>query len=78
MSAYASCPECQSSNATSVGFTWWGGIIGPKLLSHVKCGRCGAAYNGKTGRSNSTAIIIYLVVGMVLFFLAASLFRLWL
>ena len=78
MSAYASCPECQSSNAKPVSFTWWGGLLGPKLLSHVKCGRCGAAYNGKTGKSNSTAIAIYFAVGVVVCFVLATLFRLWL
>ena len=47
-------------------FTWWGGAIGPRLLSHAKCLDCGAGYNWKTGRSNTTAIIIYQVVGVVL------------
>ncbi len=45
-----------------MGFTWWGGILGPKILSHVKCGSCGTQYNGKTGKDNTTAIIIYSVV----------------
>jgi hypothetical protein len=45
-----------------VGFTWWGGIIGPKLLNHVKCQRCGTGYNGKSGKSNTTGIVIYSVV----------------
>ncbi len=45
-----------------MSFTWWGGILGPKLLSHVKCGSCGTQYNGKTGGSNTTGIIIYTVI----------------
>ncbi|MDP6635935.1 MAG: hypothetical protein QGG42_13630 [Phycisphaerae bacterium] len=37
-------------------------MLGPKLLTHVKCSKCGAAYTGKTGQPNTTAIIIYSVV----------------
>ena len=43
-------------------FTWWGGLIGPKLLTHVKCLACGKQYNGKTGKDNTNGIIIYCVI----------------
>ena len=57
---YADCPNCGCrGKATKVGFTWWGGIIGPRLFSHVRCNRCGTCYNGKTGNYNTTAIAIY-------------------
>lgn len=59
---YAPCPRCQRRDAHPVGFTWWGGAIGGKMLTHVKCQGCGYAYNGKTGRSNTTGIIIYQAV----------------
>ena len=61
-SEFQPCPQCQAQNATRVGYTWWGGVLGPKLLTHVKCGSCGTAYNGKTGKSNTTGIVIYSVV----------------
>jgi LPXTG-motif cell wall-anchored protein len=32
------------------------------MLSHVECSNCQTRYNGKTGKSNSTAILIYVVV----------------
>jgi hypothetical protein len=51
-----------------MSFTWWGGVIGPKVLTHVKCPRCGHAYNGKTGRDNTTGIVIYSVVVAVIAF----------
>ena len=54
---FASCPQCKDTNAQLVKFTWWGGVLGPKLLSHVKCQSCGKKYNGKTG-GNTTNIII--------------------
>ena len=62
MSVYASCPKCQCTDATAVTFTWWGGLVGPKLPTHVKCTPCGTKYNGKTGRSNTAGIVTYLVV----------------
>lgn len=45
-----------------MSFTWWGGILGPKMLTHVRCPHCGHKYNGKTGRDNTTGIIIYSVI----------------
>jgi hypothetical protein len=68
MSEFAPCPKCGSTNAKKVGFTFWGGIIGPRMLSHVKCQQCWTAYNGKTGKSNTVGILIYIAViyGIVL------------
>lgn len=51
-----------------MSFTWWGGVIGPRVLTHVKCPQCRHAYNGKTGRDNTNGIIIYsAVVAIVVF-----------
>jgi len=63
---YKPCPNCQQYGADKVGWTLWGGVLGPKLLSHVKCQSCKTTFNGKTGASNTTAIIIYLVVTLVI------------
>jgi hypothetical protein len=60
----ASCPNCGSTAKKPVTFTWWGGLLGPKMLNHVKCLGCGTAFNGKTGKSNNTAIAIYAGVGL--------------
>jgi transcription elongation factor Elf1 len=68
MNQFANCPKCQQNNAQQLSFTWWGGVIGPKLLTHVKCQNCGAKYNGKTGNSNTMAIAIYSVVVLVVVF----------
>ncbi|MGH9761359.1 MAG: hypothetical protein ACREDR_37710 [Blastocatellia bacterium] len=48
-------------------------MLGPKLLTHVKCVQCGATYNGKTGNPNTTGIIIYLVVGAIVSFVLLGL-----
>ena len=61
----APCPKCGNTDAKKVSYTWWGGFIGPKVFNHVKCTRCGYTYNGKTGKSNITAVIIYNVIILV-------------
>jgi hypothetical protein len=66
MNAYAPCPQCGSPNAQKLRFTWWGGVLGPKILTHVKCPNCGKKYNGKSGKDNTTGIVIYsVIVGIV-------------
>lgn len=57
------CPHCHGDGEPrQLGFTWWGGVIGPKLLHHVECPRCLRGFNGRTGRSNTAAIAIYMAV----------------
>lgn len=70
---YVPCPRCGNNQPQKVSFTWWGGMLGPKLFSHVKCPQCQYTYNGKTGKPNSTAIAIYLVVGVLIGILAVVL-----
>ncbi|HNN14031.1 MAG TPA: hypothetical protein PKL78_10750 [Anaerolineales bacterium] len=62
------CPKCGQSNAKPVQYTWWGGMLGPRLFSHVKCQSCATQYNGKTGKSNQQNIIIYTIISFVLVF----------
>jgi hypothetical protein len=59
---YAICYNCGADAGSRVTWTFWGGIIGPALISHVRCGRCGTTYNGRSGKSNNTAILIYILV----------------
>lgn len=60
------CPQCSISDFKKLSFTWWGGALGPRMFSHVKCNGCGATFNEKTGKPNTTAIIIYSVVVSVI------------
>lgn len=66
MNDFLNCPECDSSSVKKIPYTWWGGALGPALLTHVRCQSCGTAYNGKTGLSNNSAIAVYLVVATAL------------
>ncbi len=69
-STYAPCPKCGSADSTLARFTWWGGALGPRVLTHVKCPSCSHKYNGKTGKDNTAGIVIYsLVVGIAAFVL---------
>ena len=77
MGEYKPCPKCGDDRAALVSFTWWGGLLGPKLLAHVQCPSCRNCYNGKTGASNDTGIVIYTVValgivGVLIFFAYAN------
>lgn len=66
MSDFLSCPTCGSYDVRKVPFTWWGGALGPALLTHVRCQGCGTQYNGKTGLSNTAAIAVFLVAASVI------------
>ncbi|MBC8230928.1 hypothetical protein H8E77_15360 [bacterium] len=66
MSEYVPCPKCGGSEVKKIGFTWWGGALGPRLLNHVKCQKCGTTYNGKSGKSNAIAIAVYSVIVLII------------
>jgi rubredoxin len=68
MGEYVPCPRCARPDPEKVKFTWWGGVLGPSLLKHVKCNGCGLTYNGKSGQSNTTSIVIYSVIVAAIFF----------
>lgn len=74
-SPYVPCPRCRMPSPQPVKFTWWGGVIGPKMLSHVKCQQCGLAYNGKSGKSNAMGISIYSFVAALIFVIIFMLLR---
>lgn len=67
------CPKCGSKILTPVKYTWWGGVLGPKLLHHTKCKDCGYTFNSKTGKSNTLGIIMY---SLVIFAVAFAVFYL--
>lgn len=69
------CPKCGSQSVTPVKYTWWGGVLGPRMLHHTKCESCGYRYNRKTRKSNTTSIIIYSVVIFAAAFIALYLLR---
>lgn len=71
---FASCPKCGQKSAERVSFTWWGGVLGPKMFTHVKCLSCGGKYNGKTGKENTVNIVLYTLIAGIGFFVVFFLF----
>jgi hypothetical protein len=65
MEAGLACPRCHDAAVSKPSFTWWGGFVGPKLIDHRKCSRCGFSFNPRTGEAITSAIIIYSVVAGV-------------
>lgn len=63
-----SCPKCGSTAVKAVKYTWWGGLLGPKLFNHTKCSDCKFLYNRKTGKSNTTSIALYFIITFVVMF----------
>lgn len=66
MTLYRPCPRCRASEGKKVSWTWWGGLVGPAMVTVVKCGRCKTSYNGRTGRSLTGFIAAYFVISMAL------------
>lgn len=62
------CPKCGSKMVTKVKYTWWGGVLGPRMLHHTKCQSCSYTYNSKTRKPNTQGIVIYSVVIIVIVF----------
>jgi len=62
----SNCPKCNSTSIKKVKWTWWGGALGPALINSTKCESCGHTFNGNTGKSNATAIVIYSIVIFVI------------
>lgn len=74
MNQYVPCPKC-GGGSERLKFSWWGGVLGPKILSHVKCLSCGYKYNGKSGKDNTVGIVIYsVVVGIICLGLVMAMF----
>lgn len=67
---YRPCPRCRATQARKVSWTWWGGLLGPALVTVVRCGKCRMSYNGRTGRSLTGFIAAYMGVSMLLGFAA--------
>jgi hypothetical protein len=61
----APCPYCRAQSANSVGFTWWGGLLGPRIMGIVKCNNCHNQFT-KNGNKAGGAIGIYLGISLAI------------
>lgn len=72
------CPQCGQVTGKRIRYTWWGGAVGPALMSLTRCQACGFQFNAKTGLSTKKAILVYNLVAVgiaVLFILTTVLLR---
>lgn len=56
------CPQCGQAAGKRIRYSWWGGALGPAMISLTKCQACGYQFNAKTGKSVKNAIIGYQLV----------------
>jgi hypothetical protein len=68
------CPGCGGGPLVEPGFTWWGGLVGHKILGVEKCESCRHWWVKGTGQPGDTRVTIYKVVGIVLGLLFAVLY----
>lgn len=70
----APCPFCQTQGHAPkpVRFTPWGGVVGPRIFSLVKCTSCGGQYNGKSGRNVDKHIRLYTLFTVMTLALVAA------
>jgi hypothetical protein len=60
------CPGCGGGPLEEPSFTWWGGLIGHKLLGVEKCKSCRHWWVKNTAQSGDTRVNVYMIVGIVL------------
>lgn len=61
------CPRCASPHVERPNFTWWGGIVGPRIMGILKCKYCSYEFVGKTGKEATQAKRIYLFGAILVF-----------
>jgi hypothetical protein len=72
VSTFEPCPFCQHDLSKPVRFTPWGGVVGPRIFSLVKCTGCGGQFNGKSGRRVDRGIRIYTLATMIVLAVVAA------
>ena len=60
------CPGCGSGPIEEPSFTWWGGLVGHKILNVEQCRACKKWWVKSTGQPGDTRVTVYMVTGIVL------------
>lgn len=66
------CPSCGSNDAAKVTLTWWGGVVGPRIMNLHKCRDCNCRFNSVTGKPADRAILAYALVGLAVALLVVA------
>lgn len=59
------CPSCSSTQTKEVKYTWWGGVLAPKLMHLQKCEACKFQFNRKTNKGTVNAVVAYNLVALL-------------
>ena len=65
------CPRCPAGEVVPLGWSWWGGMLGARVLRYVRCLECGSAWSRIWGRSVPGMIALVLLGRLLLVGLAA-------
>lgn len=72
------CPKCSGTQTKEIKYTWWGGVLAPKLMKLQKCEGCGFLFNRETNKPVTGAIVGYnmtaAVLAFVIFFVVRGMF----
>ena len=59
------CPRCRQVGANIRTWSWWGGLIGPKIMKHATCMFCQQDFNYQTGKPiTGQTIGLYMLAGV--------------
>jgi len=73
---FVRCPQCRSMRVEKVlpipswlvilGPIWAGALLLTCFICHCRCRKCGATFNGKTGKSDFGIICLAMLIGTVI------------
>ena len=64
--SHRACRGCGGGPLEEPGFTWWGGLVGHKILGVEQCKRCNKWWVKSTGQPGDTRVAVYMITGIVL------------
>ena len=61
------CPRCRQVGASIRKWSWWGGLIGPKIMKQATCRFCQQDFNYQTGKPiTGQTIGLYMLAGVAI------------
>ena len=68
------CLGCGGGPLSEPSFTFWGGVIGHKILGIERCESCKRWWVKKTGQPGGTRVVIYTISGVIIGLVLAALY----
>ena len=64
--AHRPCPGCGIGPLEEPSFTWWGGLVGHKILGVEQCRACRRWWVKGTAQPGGGRVTAYVVIGLIL------------